>query len=61
MYQKYCELRDKAGVNDATVANATGITRSTFTDWKHGRSTPKIEKLKKIADYFGVTVDYFLG
>lgn len=60
MYSRYCELRDRLGVKDATVANATGIPRSTFTDWKHGRSIPKREKLQKIADFLGVTVDYLM-
>ena len=60
MYTKYVELRDKKGVNDAKVAEATGIVPSTFTDWKQGRSTPKIEKLSKIANYFGVSIEYFL-
>ena len=61
MYKRYCELRDKAGVKDGAVAKATGITRSTFTDWKNGRSAPKADKMKKIADYFGVSVDYLTG
>ena len=38
----------------------TGIMKSTFTDWERGRSKPKTEKLKILADYFGVSVDYFL-
>lgn len=58
MYEIYCLLRDRMGVKDATVAKATGIERSTFSDWKNGRSSPKTEKLQKIADYFGVSVDY---
>ena len=33
---------------------------TTFTDWKTGRSEPKIDKLKKIAYYFGVPVEFFL-
>ena len=60
MYEIYCKLRDKNGKKDADVAKATGITKSTFSDWKSGRSTPKNEKLQKIADYFGVTVDYLM-
>lgn len=59
MYDRYCRLRNEKGVKDATVARETGIPRSTFTDWKNGRSQPKNDKLQKIADYFGVTVDYF--
>lgn len=58
MYEIYCKLRDAIGVKDADVAKATGVTKSTFSDWKSGRSNPKDEKLKKIAEYFGVTTDY---
>ncbi len=41
------------------VAKDTGISASTLTDWKYGRSTPKADKLRKIADYFDVNVNYF--
>lgn len=58
MYENYCKIRDSLGKKDADVAKATGIGRSTFTDWKNGRSTPKDAKLKKIADYFGVSTEY---
>lgn len=61
MYKRYVQLRDERGVTDYRVAVETGITKSTFTDWKSGRSAPKIEKLKLIADFFGVPVDYFLS
>jgi len=59
MYEKYANLRSNANVTDSQIAKAIGITRSTFSDWKSGRSNPKFEKLKKIADYFGVPVTYF--
>ena len=60
MYEIYCKLRDSKGTKDADVAKATGITKSTFSDWKSGRSQPKKEKLQKIAEFFGVTVDYLM-
>lgn len=60
MYEIYCKLRDKTGVKDIDVAKQTGITKSTFTDWKNGRSKPKNDKLQKIADYFGVPLSYLL-
>lgn len=60
MYEKYIELRDKKGVTDYRVAIDTGIPKSTFTDWKTGRSNPKVDKLKILADYFGVSIEYFL-
>lgn len=58
MYEIYCKLRDEHGVKDADVVRETGITKSTFSDWKNGRSKPKNDKLQKLADYFGVTLDY---
>ena len=60
MYEIYCKLKEEKGVKDADAARETDITKSTFTDWKNGRSVPGSEKMKKIAEYFGVTVDYIL-
>ncbi len=42
------------------VSKETGIPASTFSDWKTGRSTPKAEKLKKIARFFDVSLEYLL-
>ena len=61
MYKIFVELLQKNGVTPYKVAQATGIGNSTFTDWKNGRSVPKQDKLQKIADYFGVSVDYLMG
>ena len=60
MYKKYVVLRDKAGITDYKVAQDTGIPRSTFSEWKSGRSKPKADKLKKLAKYFGVPMEYFV-
>lgn len=54
-------LRDSKGVTDYRVSRDTGINQSTFTDWKSGRSEPKLEKLKILSDYFGVPIDYFVN
>lgn len=43
------------------VAKATGISASTFSDWKSGRSAPKADKLARIAEYFGIGLDELLG
>ena len=60
MYEKYVEIRDSKGITDYRVSEDTGITKSTFSDWKSGRSNPKLDKLKILADYFGVTIEYFV-
>lgn len=61
MYEHLQELMNSKGMRIADLARATGISYSTFTDWKAGRCVPKYEKTKKIADYFGVSVDYLLS
>lgn len=60
MYSKFAELLKKNGKLPSQVANDTGIDPSCFSDWKSGKSKPKVDKLKKLADYFGVTIEYFL-
>ena len=60
MYNRYVELRDSRGLTDYKVATDTGITKSTFSDWKSGRSKPKLDKLQKLADYFEKPVTYFI-
>ncbi len=42
------------------VAKDLGFAPAVFSDWKSGKSMPKTDKLLKIAEYFGVTIDYFL-
>ena len=60
MYEIFELLLAKHGVTPYRVAKETGIATATLSDWKKGRSIPKQDKLKKIADYFGVTVDYLM-
>ena len=44
----------------ATVAKELGITNAAVSKWRQG-AAPRDFTLRKIADYFGVTVDYLLG
>lgn len=60
-YSVFEQLLKSHGVTVYQVAKATGISASTFTDWKNGRSTPKTPKLQLIADYFGIGLDEFVG
>ena len=60
MYEIFENLMKEHGVTAYKVSKETGIATSTLSDWKKGRSTPKQDKLQKIADFFNVTVDYLL-
>ena len=60
MYGIFEQLLQQHGVTAYKVSKETGVTQSTLSDWKRGRSTPKTDNMKKIADYFGVSVDYLM-
>lgn len=60
MYKKFAELLGKTNKTIYRVAKDTGIATATLYDWRDGISTPKVDKLKILADYFEVSVDYFL-
>lgn len=61
MYENFEKLLKMHNVSAYKVGKETGIASSTFTDWKTGRSIPKQEKLKKIADYFNISIDELMG
>lgn len=60
MYKKYSMLLEKYHKTTYQVSKDTGIAQSIFSYWKSGRSNPKTDKLKILADYFKVTIEYFL-
>ena len=60
MYEIFESLLALHGVTAYQVAKATGIATATLSDWKRGRSTPKQDKLQKIANYFEVPLSYLL-
>lgn len=60
IYSNYCKARDAAGMTDYQVSKTSGVSPSTFSDWKTGRSEPKLPRLVKIADAVGVTLQELL-
>ena len=60
MYKKFADLLLKNNKTTYRVAKDTGISPTLFSDWKKGKSKPKVDKLQILADYFEVPLDYFL-
>lgn len=52
-----CEKLEKSPTN---VVEELGFKRSAVTSWKNG-SLPQVKNRKKIADYFGITVEELMG
>ena len=60
MYEVFEELMKARGMRAVDVSNATGIGQNTLSDWKNGKSIPKADKLQKLANFFGVSMDYLM-
>lgn len=60
MYEIFEQLLQKHGVTAYRVSKEAGVTQTALSNWKSGRSTPTTKTLQKIADYFGVTIDYLM-
>lgn len=60
MYEKFLQLLEEKGITAYRVAKDTGLSSTLFSEWKSGKSKPKADKLKILADYFGVSIEFFL-
>ena len=60
-FMKLKELRIKAHLGQAELAKLLGIAQTTYSGYERGYRKPTPEMLKKLADFFGVTVDELLG
>lgn len=56
--KKILELAEKNGISICGLEKTLGFGNGTIKKW--GESSPTVDKLKKVADYFGVSIEYFL-
>ena len=59
VFDRIKSLADKQGISVSKVALDLGFSENLFYQWK--KSSPKSDRLEKVADYFNVSVDYLLG
>ena len=60
MYEYYEMLLERTGLTTADVCKATGIGQNVISNWKKRRHILNADYLKRIADFFNVTVDFLL-
>ena len=60
MYEIFAKLLEEKGLKAADVTRATGIKSPVFSEWKKGKSRPNTEKMIKIANFLGVSIEYLL-
>lgn len=58
-YDKFAALLEQTNKSAYKVCKETGLQSSMFSFWKSGKSTPKPDKIEKIAKYFNVPMAYF--
>lgn len=59
MLEKIEKLCEERGITVCALERTLGFGRCTISKWR--KSSPSVDKLKKVADYFGVGIDYFLA
>lgn len=61
---------DRNDINGVTLAKYMGVSSATVSDWMHGKKMPRVDKIKSLANYFGVKMtdlvdekpqDYYLN
>jgi len=55
------DLREDMDLRQVDVARATGIDQKTLSNYETGKTNPDSYALIKLADFFGVTIDYLVG
>ncbi|HOQ37856.1 MAG TPA: helix-turn-helix transcriptional regulator [Acetivibrio sp.] len=55
------QLREEKKLSQKDIANFLGITRQAVASYELAKREPDYDVLKKLADYFNVSIDYLLG
>lgn len=58
VFKKVDKLASEKGISIAFLEKQLCFGNGTIRGWK--KSSPSIDKLKAVADYFGVSIEYFL-
>ena len=58
---RIAQLRKEAGMTQEQLGNALGLTYQSVSKWETDASIPELDKLLRLAELFGVTVDYLLS
>jgi transcriptional regulator with XRE-family HTH domain len=58
---RIAELREKRGWKQEELAQILGITRAALSHYEKNRRKPDFDTLTKLANLFGVSIDYLIG
>lgn len=55
------QLREDMGIDQAYLARKLLVSQPTVSNWESGKKAPSNKSALKLANFFGVSVDYILG
>lgn len=55
------ELRTQKGISQRALATDMYVNQTAVSQWERGATNPSTEMTLRLAEYFGVSVDYLLG
>lgn len=58
IFERIESLRKSKGLSQGKLEKQLGFSNGSISKWKN--STPKVERLQKLADFFGVSVEYLM-
>ncbi len=61
MLENLKKLRAESKTSQAVLAEAIGVTQQSINKYENHNVEPDIESLRRMADYFGTTIDYIVG
>lgn len=61
VYKKLRDLREDRDLNQTQVANVLGMSQTGYSKYETGENDIPTEVLIKLADFYGVSIDFLLG
>ena len=59
--ERIARLREENGLTQEELSLKIGISRAALSHYEKNRRQPDYDIIRKLADFFGVSVDYVLG
>ena len=61
LHHRFRECRERSGRTTAELAKRIGVSQAAVSQWDTGKKFPSSETLCKLADLYGVSIDYLVG
>ena len=59
--KRIAQLRREKGISQVALGMVLNVSQKMISSYETGKNQPNIDMLKKMASYFGTSVDYLIG